>query len=61
MPAKCFFQGCENEADFIDDGDCYVCEDCMKRSLSENEYPGQEAEDFEKLDWVKYPELGYKQ
>ena len=56
---RCFFEGCDNDSEYIDDSDCYVCESCMERILSEEEYGGQEPEDFEKLDWDKYPDFGY--
>lgn len=55
----CDYEHCDNDAEFIDDSDNYVCKECMERSLSENEYCGQTAEDFESLDWNKYPKLGF--
>ena len=55
---RCFYLGCENNADYIDDADNYICNDCMEECL-ENNYTGQVREDFESLDWGKFPVNGF--
>lgn len=58
MKTKCSYPDCNNIADFIDDADNYVCDDCMEMDL-DNNYTGQEPEDFERLNWEKFPENGF--
>lgn len=42
----CEYQGCENEAEWLDDSDSRICEDCMIREIIE----GEPAENFESID-----------
>lgn len=58
MSIKCSYIDCENKADYIDNMDNYVCEEHMTNAL-EDDYVDQEPEDFERLDWEKFPENGF--
>lgn len=49
---------CDNDAGYIDSMDNYMCEDCVNNDIDGN-YSDQTSEDFEKLNWKKYPENGY--
>jgi len=44
---KCYFEFCENKAQYYDPMDGKVCEECMIREVESGEY---EYEDYE---WIK--------
>lgn len=43
---KCAYDGCHNEAEFVDNLDDEVCSECMEREIKEG---SSEPEDFESI------------